>query len=336
MALDSCTSFKGEIIVPKFNPFLTALIADTCYHPGLGAVLIGHKCFVFGGSHSGYHVPPARYLYIFDTQKNVWTYGQVQNMAAVFGENQMAFVKDDKVVAYTRLDPGYSYGLATLDAPIADEWLLVDAKNAPNLRKGAAGCFVERRNEAMVFGLPRNVAAWYLSVHVFSFLTSEWYRAEAIGSPPSARESHAVCCEGTQVFVVGGRNIRGPHVAFLDLYILATARKRLEWSSPKIDGYVPRCRQNFQVTSSHNRLFIFGGEMYSPGFDIFLIREKQWKQLNENAREPHQIPLKIDRLHSSQMKRYASAITTKALWIFGGDGALRPQSPLRFTSQQST
>lgn len=318
MDLDDCRALRCRRMVPNKNPF------EVRRHYGIGAVLFGHKCLIFGG-YKGFKTP-ARFVYVYNTVSNSWKKLEAANYGLVFGRVKMAFVLDDSLIAYVWHKMKHAYNLVNLNLVLLSEWQSVHQKDPPKIGIGTAGCYIEARNEAVVVG---GKGGPKLLVYVYVVAASSWYRPEVKGKAPNRRMNHAVCSSGSNMFVVGGTHLSLRDDFKLDLHILTMRGREFVWSSPKIPGYAPRDRYLFQATSSGKRIFVYGGYNGVTSFDFYDIAENRWRSAGGSGKENG---VKYITNWSKGTSEYASVQTRQTLWIFGGF-QLDPYTPLKITAR---
>ena len=330
MDLEDSTSFKCEKLLPEGNPFRVN------YHYGIGAVQLGHRCIIFGGYKHHHNRVPAQYVYIYDTVTNSWTCAKPDNFALSFGQVKMSFVVEDAMFSYTWHEHKRVYQFANLDVVGMDEWSIVKDRNQPRVAIGTAGCYVELRNEAILFGGGCSTA-----VHVFGVEDKAWYTPETKGSAPLPRENHALCSNHNVVYVAGGtifrRDPETPSMKMLDLHLLTIESETFTWSSPTVgangtSGYLPRRRYLFTMTCVRNRVFVFGGYAGKSAFDVYSIKSNQWFTRNIPEDDPEEPVITFAGNWSLGTKEHAAVQTPDKLWIFGGFD-LPPQTPLLITAE---
>lgn len=329
MDAEKSTSFKCIKLTPRGNPF------GVNYHYGIGAILVGHRCLIFGGYKHHHNRVPARFVYVYDTNTNSWGSVEPNNYALSFGQVKMSFLVEDSMFSYTWHEQKRIYQFANLNVVSLEEWALVNAKNMPRVSVGTAGCYVECRNEAILFG-----GGTSTEVHVFKVESRSWYIPDTKGHPPLPRENHALCSTRNVVFVAGGTIIRGrqdsPATKMLDLHLLTIEKRSFTWSHPRIEaslsgGYMPKRRYLFSMTCVQNRVFVFGGYAGKSAFDVYSIKSNQWftRVVDDDPSDPI---ISFAGNWSLGTKEHAAVQTPQKLWIFGGFD-LPPQTPLLITAE---
>lgn len=315
MNLDNCIALQCRKCIPANNPFNVQL------HYGIGAVLVGHKCFIFGGyKHLGVRVP-AKFVYIYNIVDNLWTCVRPENFNISFGRVKMASVVDDNLVAYTWHERDARYNFSKLNLVDLDTWRLVEGKNSPNIGNGTSGCYIESRKEVILFGGVNKST----TLHVYSVERKSWYKVDPQGKPPFPRCNHASCSRGNRMFVVGG-TVFGP-ISPLDIHIVTMRGRNFSWSSPKVSGYIPPSRYLFNVSCSSDRIFVYGGYGGARLFDFYSISENKWYtgKANTNVPPEHRFYFKTDWPQGTE--EHAVVQNESSILIFGGFG-VHPSTPL--------
>lgn len=316
--LDECTALYCKRCFPGRNPF------SVDRHYGLAAVLLGHQCLLVGGYKR--KRMPAKYVYVYNTRKNSWAKVHVRNYDLVFGRVRMAFVCGDKLIAYVWLVEHKRYSLVILDLILFGEWRSWETAEHPQIGMGAAGCYVEERNEAIVLGGKPAKQERTFAIHVFSVARAVWYHPYAQGKPPPIRRNHAVCTTGSKIFVVGGVVV-GHNRDTIDLHILSVKASKFLWSSPNIPGYTPPDRYSFQITCSQNRVFVYGGYKNIRAFDFYDLKKNHWRKAGGGIKSNG---IAYTSEWTPGTSEHAAVQTPKAIWIFGGF-QLPASTPLKIT-----
>lgn len=320
MDLDTCNALLCERRIPDNNPF------EVDKHYGLGLVLCGHKCIVFGG-YKAYRTP-ARFLYIYDTVKNSWKSVMTANHDIAYGRVKMSFIYNDKLIAYIWHEKKGKYNLSAIDLVHYRVWQGLATSNPPNIGSGTAGCYIERRKEAIVLG---GKGSLDFNVHVYNLKTGNWYEPRVTGEEPQLRMNHAVCATGSKMFVLGGTILGGKtyrrYNPNLDLHILTMLQTSFTWSSPVVQGYAPSNRFLFQATCTENRVFVYGGYNGTESFDVYEVDKNRWRKAGGG---PESNGIGYTTNWYSGTSENAAVQTGKELWIFGGF-QLEPHTPLRIT-----
>ena len=321
MDLDECTSLSCKRLIPLGNPFKGV---GKIY--GFGVVLTGHRCYLYGGYK---RIPNQGRVYLYDIAQNAWSSIKPGNPDLAFGRVKLSFVADDILHAYIWHEIYGYYNFAMLDLIQCEEWRLVPDRDAPKIGTGTAGCYVEARKEAVLFG---GSAPSEVEINVYRLQTQSWYSPRAKGQPPRRRWNHAVCTSGERMFVVGGSILGGNRPATLDIHILTMVRAEFTWTSPVVPGFAPPRRYLFQATCSNDRVFVYGGYNGEHCFHIYSVTEEKWYLTDDSGPPEHTIPLRTPWL-SGTSENGALQTPTK-LWIFGGF-QLPIVTPLVISADQS-
>ena len=290
MDLTRCSSFKARLLYPRGNPFEN----DRIY--GIGAVLVGHRCYIFGG-YSEVEVK----LYIFDTSSNSWASSAVLNSKTVCGQVRVHFMVADILFAFVLGNNSHVYELVTLDLLEPSEWRSVDSTKPPAFPPGVSGCFVERRGETLVtYQKDRTLRT---GVEVLRIDSHSWYTPTIKGTPPLLERNHCSCAIGYQVFAMGQYH----EVDHLCLSILDVTALPFVWSTPIGGTYFPRKRFLFQASCTVNRIFLYGGFDGEASFDVFSIKDEKWLS---------SVPFKTN--WSAGTSENAVVQTSNKLIVFGG------------------
>lgn len=308
MDLDTCISLRAKLRLPKSNPY------SVSRNYGLGAVAVGHKCFVFGGYQSAGLQRPSCYVFIYDTVQNDWTAAETANSEVVYGRVKMSFIEEDVLYVYSWHENRRKYFFAQLDLVEPKEWLPVDSTELPLMESGTQGCYVESRREGVVIDTPIH-SKKFVEVVVYKLGNKSWYRPLTTGKPPWGRINHALCSFGNRLFVLGGTMLQKP-TGQLDLHILTMVSTRFSWSSPTFKGYTPRRRYLFQATCTANRLFIYGGFNDCSCFEVYSIPDRRWHKLSGRSGGTSEIEFASD--WTSGTSENAAVQTANKLWVFGG------------------
>ena len=302
--IGSAISFNGEVAQTSLNLFGLHLLY------GVGAVLIGHRCVVFGG-----YARLVQNICIYDTERRTWQSRQVRNGGRLQGRVRMAFVVDDVLYVYIWSSDKQKCRFVTLDLLLMKEWALGGTGACEQMAFGTAGSYMESRNEGVLFGGQSNST----DVLVYSVENRTWYRPKTRGSPPSARFNHTTCSQGEQMFVLGGRSVETEH-AFksLELHVLTMRRQRFIWSTPKVTGYVPRGRFLFAAACISGRIFVFGGYNGYASFDIYSLRLNRWQTGSYKDDFDHNQGFRFMSDWNRGTSDHVLVLTPQRLIVFGG------------------
>ena len=259
MDLTTCSSFKARRLKPDQNPFRESFLC------GIGAVLVGNKCFVFGGNSE-----EPTLIYIYDSQKNSWTSKHVSRDTVTYGQVKMSFTVDDTLFAYVRQYIDRVYYLVNLDLVNPDSWDVVQAQATPNLTFGVSDCYVERRGEAVV--TTPYVGLTPTTVVVYRVNGKSWYSPRVKGKNPMLAADHSSCASGLTVFVMGENR----YVDRLNLHVLDVTALPFVWSTPETGCYFPKKRYLFGTSCTVNRIFVYGGFNGKTSFDVYSISDQRW------------------------------------------------------------
>ena len=263
-SMSAALSFRGERAETNASPFRNSR------QYGIGAVLVGHRCLVFGG-YSQNHDRIGTY----DVVKRSWTPHFVQNVKRLYGRVRMTFIVDDVLYVYLWRRNSRSCIFLKLDVVSMEE--LVPAGKSPcqQMGFGTSGSYIESRNEGVLFGGKQGRT----DVCVYSIEKASWYRPKTNGAGPSARFNHTTCSQGRNMFVLGGQKV-GQHdvIRPFEIHILTMDRRRFTWSTPHAQGYVPPERYLFAAACTAGRVFVFGGYLGDSSFDIFSLEHNSWRK----------------------------------------------------------
>ena len=302
MDLTTCSSFKARRLHPDQNPFGGNALR------GIGSILVGHKCFIFGGLQE----EPVM-LHIYDRKKNNWSSKQILRNRLAHGQVKMAFTVSDTLFAYVRHYMDRVYYLMTLDLVTPEHWDLVPSNYMPSLTFGVSGCFVERRGEGIVTTPDRSLQPTV--VVAFRVEDNVWYSPRVKGKTPRLAVDHSSCATGYQVFVTG----EDPSLNRLNLHVLNVTALPFVWSTPVGGSYFPQKRYLFQSSCTVNRIFVYGGFNGKKCFDVYSIREQCWLKNVE-----------FDTDWEDGTGNNAVVQTSEVIIVFGGLG-LPARTPLVIT-----
>ena len=260
--LATSLSFRGKLVRATNNPF------HVPREWGIGAVLVGHECLVFGGHRGGAR---KHRIYKYDLLTSTWKAILPKNPSKDFGEIRATFVVDDTLYACVWLNLAMRNVLMTIDLVSMEEWMPTREDDSAQLGSGTTGSYVEARNELVLFGGKGNGVA----ILVYSLSRSSWYLPNVSGNPPAPRYNHATCCSGRRMFVIGGESI-GLEIAPLDLHVLCLQSSRISWSTPITTGHAPTQRHHFTATYVDGRIFVYGGFSGLAHFDFYTVSENRW------------------------------------------------------------
>ena len=311
--LGTSLSFRGKLITPSNNPFY--IERDW----GMGAVLVGHECIVFGGHRGG---ETKHRVYKYDIVKNKWLAVLPNNESDSFGSVRATFIVDDLLYAFVWLNRYQNYAFMSLDLISMEEW--VHAGKGPCVQPGfgTAGSYVEARNELVLYGGEDDT-----DISVYSLRRSSWHSPEASGNPPPTRYNHSTCCTGRNMFVIGGVTSGQQDSVLLDLYVLSMHRERFSWSTPVTSGGSPTKRHTFTATYAFGRIFVYGGFDGLTCFDVYSVKQNRWyigtsRMTNNEEGKVH---------FTSELPEgnafHAAVISSSKLLVFGGS-TLSSKTPL--------
>ena len=304
--MSTALSFKGELAKTGTNPFRN----DKQY--GIGAVLVGHRCLVFGGysqNHSS--------VGIYDVVERSWKRHAMKNMRQLYGRVRMTFIVDDVLYVYSWSRDDKKCVFLMLDLVSMEDWVCGGKNPCAQMGFGTSGSYVESRNEGVLFsGKRRN----FTDVWVYNVENGTWYCPQTSGTPPRARYNHTTCSEGKTMFVLGGQTtLPGNHVIRpFDLHMLTMDGKRFAWSTPEVNGYVPPERFLFAATCQARRVFVFGGYRGYSSFDIYSVEHGSWmKGSSNNEYEPYEV-LQFTSGWKRGTSDHAMVLMPQELIVFGG------------------
>ena len=319
-SLDTCTALKCMKLKPRWHDFYWTEVY------GMGVVLVGKKCYMFGGYRGRRGNMAADFVHEYDVILNVWQSTRVYNADIAFGRVKMAFVYDDKILAYNWHEQERHYNFAALDLIQMDEWRLVSGKAAPNLIQGAAGCYVDSRREGFVCGLGSSNAVITVEVWLYMTQWGTWRKPKTKGMRPSPRINHAVCSRDNVVYIVGG-SLVDRLVNRLDIHLMTMIADQFTWSTPDVAGYAPPTRYLFQIVCTGKRVFVYGGygeQGVERQLDIFHVDKSRWSCAGpRDARGSVQLVAG----EGGGTKEHAMLERHGSIWIFGGTG-LEARTPL--------
>ena len=305
MALSTCERFKCTAHLRGLELF------GENYQYGHGAVLVGHKCLVFGG-YADYKDATKR-VYVFDTKTGAWDFVHVSQQPLAFGTSRIEFILRDVLTVYIFTEPDKRYSLLELDLVEMEEWNLVEDRASPRLGEGTAGCFFESRNEMVAFG-GRDTGT---EVFRYSVDRKVWLTAKTSGFPPNPRANHATCSSGLVMFVIGG-SLNGTNMQTLDMHALNVARLPFTWSTPKYGTFRPPRRFLFHASYIGDRIILYGGFNKTRHFCFYSIKERRWFEgVRRNVEYPDR-QVRFESNWSSGTSAYAVAHTNEKMWLFGG------------------
>ena len=303
--LDTCAAFRCERLQPQNNPFPTKYLREP------GTVLVGHRCFVFGGMKSKYAFSNASYF--FDTVAMKWHEAEIMQSSLLVGEFKVACVVEDLLFAYLWLSEESRHEMLMLDMVLLDCWKHLIVANVPQIGLGTAGCYHERRNELIFIGGKDESLEQVYRYHV---LEQRWDVLKTRGNPPPRRMYHSICTSGTAVFVVGGSILEASHKNQCDIHILTMGASPYTWSSPAIGGIVPWDRSWFRAVCTGNRVLAYGGYNRPKTFDLFALRENRWYKGRRTIQSPNHVVFRSESPYS--VFKYAAVQTGASILIFGG------------------
>ena len=299
--MDSALAFEGIQSKRRIGPFNK--------HYGIGAVLVGHRCVVFGGYHS-----LRQEFWVYDIAKRSWKQYAPINHDKLYGRVRMAFMVDDVLYVYLWSPIRKRYSFLTLDLVCMEEWIVERESSHMRMRFGTSGSYVECRNEGVLFGGEINST----EVLVYNVERASWYCPKTTGSPPSPRFNHTTCSYGRHMFVLGGIRISSRPATGLELYSLDMDGTRFTWSTPKVGGYLPQGRYLFSAACISERIFVFGGYSGHTSFDIYSFEHKCWRKgyYEEASGKVEGFRFKCDWIIGTS--DHAMVLTPQNLVVFGG------------------
>lgn len=304
MDLTTCSSFKGRVLWPADNVF------DASKIYGVGAALVGHRCFVLGGFHRRHDK-----LYIYDIKNNRWSFSEIRNNLLVYGQVKVVFTVADTLYAFVWSHdiPERCHKLS-MDVLELKEWqILTNSGDAPTISSGFSGCFVEPRGEAIITCPLSDENS--TTVLAYRIEEKRWYSPKVKGESPRLQRDHATCTTRLKVFALGGRVVN-----YLSLYVLDVSSVPYIWSKPVGLDYTPKSRFCFEVACTVNRIFVYGGFGGESAFDVFSLREHRWLP---------RVPFDTD--HPTGTSSNAMVQTAEKLMVFGGF-FLTINTPLEITA----
>ena len=304
--LDTARSFKGVQAPFSSNPF------PYKSQYGIGAVIVGHKCIVFGGYHQH-----EQKIGIYDIAKRTWKQHVADNCEHLYSRIRMAFIVHDVLFAYLWSLRTNSCVFVTLDLVSMAEWQQGGYGKCEQMGFGTSGSYVELRNEAVLFGgMLRGT-----DIVVYNVEKSSWYKPKTRGLPPRARGNHSTCSHGNHVFVLGGAPLssdtRG-NFDSLDLHILTMNINRFTWSTPVVRGSLPPGRYLFQAACTSGQIFVFGGYGGTTRFDTFSLQQNCWRRGYYNERVDESEGFEFRSNWDMGTSDHAMILTPLMIVVFGG------------------
>ena len=132
--------------------------------------------------------------------------------------------------------------------------------NWPSERYGHSA--VEYQGKVFIFG-GRNDNQASNAVHVFDTSTMSFTDGLTTGSPPGARDGHAACRVGKEMYIYGGYE---DEMGLFPNDIYALDLERMHWQQVVIKGPVPPARDFHTLTAIGHRIFLWGGRSQDPTF----------------------------------------------------------------------
>ena len=266
MSVDLTTGivFDSYIEVPDFD-------GDDLDEPegkieGHGAVIAGHKLFVFGGDYSwGNDVA----LYVCDLNEMEWLCEGLEDQGPNFGEVLKCFVHNDTIHAWTwKENVSRMY---TLDLIMMNEWRPLDqADGLPVFNDRVQAAFNEGRQETYMY-VNRELVLVDIKRRVWSYPATKGPQPE-----PAYISSGPYRCESTSnvLVLIGGSWLR----MMIHVLVLST----MTWSSlkPRMIDDAPG-RSDFTSSCVNGRIFLLGGRGYHNQFDVYSLREERWLRVKE-------------------------------------------------------
>ena len=303
--MGTALSFKGELAEKKTNLFGN----DKQY--GIGAVLVGHRCLVFGG-YSQHHSSVG----IYDAVTRSWRRHNVQNTRQLYGRVRMTFIVDDKLYVYSWSTSEKRCIFLTLDLVSMKEWVRGGKSTCAQMGFGTSGSYVESRNEGVLFsGKRRN----FTDVWVYNVGKGTWYCPKTKGAVPMERFNHTTCSEGRTMFILGGRSIYpNDAISPFELHMLTMDGKRFTWSTPEAKGYIPPERFLFSAACTTGRLIVFGGYRGHSSFDIYSIENNSWRKGYYNNEPVQYDGFQFSSIWERGTSDHALVLTPHTMIVFGG------------------
>ena len=306
---ETSLSFTGKVAVtmPKVRLFSN----DKQF--GIGAVLIGHTCLLFGGySRRKYK----ERIYIYDYVNKSWKTHQPKTNPDMYGRVRMCFLVNDQLYIYNFVRGNRRYSFSVLDVIDKEEWVDIGGEGCPQMGFGTSGSYVETRNEAVLYG--GQSAASPTDLWVYKVDSSMWYSPRTTGEAPSPRYNHTTCCRGNNLFLLGGIcNERQKPIEPLQVFVLNMQVNRFVWSLAETQGYAPPGRFLFHTVCTAGRIFVYGGYGGYPRFDVFSIRDQTWRQgVNTNKLDDEKVRFTSDWREGTS--DHFTLLTSNKLLVIGG------------------
>ena len=313
--LATSLTFEGRLVNTSNNPFTGA------FEYGIGVVLVGHECLMFGGFNGG----GKHRVYKFDIAKKKWSQFLPENRVDDFGSIAMTFVVDDRLYAYVWCRRIMQYMFVSLDLVLTEAWVRVGQNSCPQVGHGPSGAFVEATGEGVLFGGEKKNT----DVFVYNVERSSWYPPKVSGTPPGPRKHHCTCCAGRRLFIVGGQllPLDEAHSNELSLHVLTIQGSRFAWSTPATIGRVPKKRYLFSATYFAGRIFVYGGNWGYRRFDIFSIRQSRWFNGVSSFADEEQGEVQFTSELEGGNAVHAAVVVNDKIFVFGGT-KLVSKSPL--------
>ena len=278
-----------------------------------GAVIVGHRCFVFGGFGQQEAVPaPTR---IFDTVTNTWQLANDpgnEDLEACAVDT--AFVFNEKLCALVWLQGKRCYCLAKLDLVMMGAWKTREldslAFKGDNKVKCASYNSLREEAFALVFHGSRSL------IWVYSPEDEDSYTAITKGAEPKHESKFSSCSTGTELFI----SEYSPATGKTELYVMrARYRSRFfHLSKPSIrSNSLAQMSGKFTLTCTYNRLFIFGGS----SFVIYSIGQQKWYDGVDSPKVnyKHQFRFVPLRTETEGIVEDSTAVqTSERMFVFGG------------------
>ena len=322
-------SFMGKLVKTSNNPFRR----DSEY--GIGAVLLGHRCLVFGGFNGA---GPKYCIYMYNIMKRKWTMTQPTNRYNQFGSIRLSFIVDDVLYGYSWYNASQRHIFMAINLISMDAWVPAGRDACAETGFGSSGQYIEARNEAVLFGGKKAST----DIFVYDVARSSWYSPSVSGEPPSPRYNHGTCCTGLRMFILGGQDLprlgNGQGRAMqLDLHVLTMEGTRFVWSTPGIKSRAPPRRYLFAATCVPGRIFVYGGYGGLTRFDIYSIKQKRWYYYNgisgEADEEKGTVYFRSELLEDNANN--AAVVCQGKLLIIGGT-RLKASTPLEIIPVQAS
>ena len=319
--LGTSFSFKGQLLKVDGNPFTNE------FQYGVGAVLVGCKCLMFGGYSGG---GSKHRIYIYDRVQKAWTTTLPKNERnGRFGSIRLIFIVDDVLYALTWNDTIKGHDFMALDLVSMGEWVSVGTTECPNTGFGTNGSYIEKRKEGIVFGGESRRT----DIFVYNVDRSSWYSPKVSGKPPVARRNHAACSTGQEMYVLGGERFRAgnyPIASSLDLHVLTMRGSRFTWSTPVTSGPDMQGRYLFPAVCASGRIFAYGGMSGHKCFSIYSIKQRRWYRASSDEADEQKGGVHLTTDLPAGNGNSALLVVDNKLLVLGGN-RLKARTPMEIS-----